>query len=76
MHFRTNQTQQQYESKLQADRESYANMPEPKRKERSAAIAAKAKFKRQAEDEITATERKKLHAARYRGLEKKKRYDL
>ena len=75
--FRANQTQEEYESNLKATREQQRNAwsakPESVRKQRGAKIAAQAKIRRQAEDEITTDERKKADAKRKRGWDRKKR---
>ena len=60
-----------------ADREqhkaAWAAKPKEQRQQRGAAIAAQAKIRRQAEDEITTEERKKAEANRLRGWNRKKR---
>lgn len=75
--FRDHETQEEYESRLKADREQHKNAwaakTEDERKSRSAAIAGAAKMKRQCEDEVTADDRRKANAAKYRGMDRKKR---
>ena len=58
---------------MEAERKSWAEKPKEQRQQRGAAIAAQAKIRRQAEDEITTEERKKAEANRLRGWNRKKR---
>ena len=58
---------------MEAMRKSWAEKPKEQRQQRGAAIAAQAKIRRQAEDEITTEERKEADANRKRGWNRKKR---
>ena len=64
--YRENQTKEQKEAELLADREqhkaAWAAKPKEQRQQRGAAIAANAKFKKQFESESEAFQRRKIQA--------------
>ena len=77
--YRENQTQQEREAELESMRQHQKNtweaMPESERKERGAAIAAKAKMKKQFESENDTIRRQKVEAATKK-ITRNQRYDL
>ena len=77
--YRENQTQQEREAELESMRQHQRNtweaMPESERKERGAAIAAKAKMKKQFESENDTICRQKFEAATKK-ITRCQRYEL